>query len=57
MIDKYCRMLIEKNVGKFDLFEDELAMLSEDYSDFVSLFVERAKEQITYFTQFVDNEP
>lgn len=55
MIDKYCRMLLEKAPGNFDLFEDSLGSLSEEYSDFLGMFVERAKEQINYFAQFVEN--
>ena len=43
MIDKYCRMLIEKAPGNFDLFEDSLATISEEYSDFMASFVDRAK--------------
>lgn len=43
MIDKYCRMLIEKSPGQMDLFEDSLAVISEEYSDFTNQFIERAK--------------
>lgn len=40
-----------------ELFEDSLAVISEEYSDYTSLFAEKGKEQITYYSQFVDNAP
>ena len=40
-----------------ELFEDCLAVVSEEYSDYTNLFIERAKEQINYYSQFVQNTP
>ena len=40
-----------------DAFEDSMVTISEDYYDFVALFVERAKEQISLMSQYVDNPP
>lgn len=57
MIDKYCRLLIEKSPQTMDAFEDSMITISEDYYDFVALFVERAKEQINVMNQYVDNPP
>jgi hypothetical protein len=55
MIDKYCRIMIEKTPQIMDAFEDSMITISEEYYDFVSLFVEKAKEQITLMSQYVDN--
>jgi len=57
MIDKYCRILIEKSPQTMDSFEDSMITISEDYYDFVALFIERAKEQINLMNQYVDNPP
>lgn len=50
-------MLVEKAPGQMELFEDTLAVTSEEYSDYTNIFIERAKEQIAYYSQFVENPP
>ncbi len=55
MIDKYCRLMIEKSPLIFDSFEDSIITINEDYYDYVNLFVERSKEQIAIISQYVDN--
>jgi len=57
MIDKYCRMMIEKSPQLMDAFEDSMLTVSEEYYDYVSLFVEKAKEQVSTMAQYVDNPP
>ena len=57
LVDKYSRVLVEKSAAFFDSFEDGVASASEEYSDYVSAFVERAKGQISYYSQYVDNPP
>jgi predicted aldo/keto reductase-like oxidoreductase len=39
MIDKYCRLMVEKSPQMMDMFEDSIATISEEYYDYVSLFV------------------
>lgn len=48
-------MMIEKSPQLMDAFEDSLITISEEYYDYVSIFVERAKEQISTLSQYVDN--
>ena len=57
MIDKYCRIMIEKSPYLMDAFEDSMTTISEEYYDYVSIFVEKAKEQIGNLSQYVDNPP
>jgi hypothetical protein len=56
-VEKFSRMLIEKAPGQMELFEDAIAAMSDEYSDLTAQFVERGKEQINYYGQFVDNDP
>ena len=57
MVDKYCRLMIEKTPQLLDIFEDSLISISEEYYDYVNMFVERAKDQIATLSQYVDNVP
>ena len=57
MVDKYCRLMIEKTPQLIDNFEDSMVSISEEYYDYVSMFVERAKDQIGTLSQYVDNVP
>ena len=57
MVDKYCRLMIEKTPQLLDIFEDSLISISEEYYDYVNIFVERAKDQIATLSQYVDNVP
>ena len=43
MVDKYCRLMTEKTPFLMDTFEDSMATISEEYYDYVGLFVEKAK--------------
>ncbi len=47
--------MIEKSPYLMDAFEDSLVTVSEEYYDYLSLFIERAKEQIANLSQYVDN--
>lgn len=47
--------MIEKSPLLMDAFEDSMITISEEYYDYVSMFVERAKEQIATLAQYVDN--
>lgn len=55
LIDKYCRLMIEKSPQLMDAFEDSMITVSEEYYDYVAIFVEKAKEQLNNLAQFVDN--
>lgn len=57
LVDKYCRLMIEKSPQLMDAFEDSMMTISEEYYDYVALFVEKAKEQVNSISQFVDNAP
>lgn len=57
LVDKYCRLMIEKSPQLMDAFEDSMMTISEEYYDYVALFVEKAKEQVNAISQFVDNAP
>jgi hypothetical protein len=48
-------MLVQKAPGQMEMFEDVLAGMSDEYSDLITQFIERGKEQISYYGQFVDN--
>ena len=39
MVDKYCRFMVEKSPQLMDVFEDSITTTSEEYYDYVSLFV------------------
>ena len=49
--------MIEKTPQLLDIFEDSLISISEEYYDYVNIFVERAKDQIATLSQYVDNVP
>ena len=49
------RLLVEKSPELGDLYLDSGIALHEDYSDYMSMFVERTKEQLNQLTQYVDN--
>lgn len=57
MIEKYVRMLVEKSPEMCESYLDGAITLHEDYSDYMSVFIERIKEQITNYSQYVDNPP
>jgi hypothetical protein len=40
-----------------DAFEDSMMTISEEYYDYVALFVEKAKDQVSTISQYVDNQP
>lgn len=49
--------MVEKSPQLMDAFEDSMAVVSEEYYDYVAQFVERAKEQVASMAQYVDNTP
>ena len=55
LIDKYCRLMLQKSPQLMDAFEDSTITISEQYYDYVAMFVEKAKEQISNLSQYVDN--
>jgi hypothetical protein len=57
LVDKYCRLMVEKSPLLMDAFEDSMTTISEEYHDYVALFVERAKEQVATLSQYADNPP
>jgi hypothetical protein len=50
-------MLVEKSPDLGDLYLDSGIALHEDYADYMSMFVERTKEQLNQLAQYVDNPP
>lgn len=50
-------MLVEKSPDLADLYLDSGIALHEDYADYMSMFVERTKEQLNQLAQYVDNPP
>ena len=55
MVDKYCRFMVEKSPQLMDVFEDSITTTSEEYYDYVSLFVQKAKDQVANLSQYIDN--
>ena len=45
----------EKTPGLIDDFEESILSINDDYSDYVNMFVDKAKEQIANLTQYTDN--
>lgn len=57
VIEKYVRVLVEKSPEVVDGYLDAGIALHEDYADYMAMFVERVKEQINTYSQYVENPP